>query len=165
MRGASRAVSRGIGQQVFTPTATPTCPAGQHWVADTPAPIRGMGQIGKCVPNTVLHLALRPPPAPPPPPPPSPPIMLRPAPSAPAGDAFPSPSDGGAGAGPSAGLVCPPPWPWWYLLVAAGLGGVLGFYAERNQKAVRRNAGRVASHAGHRIVHRASDAAVARMLR
>ena len=59
----------------------------------------------------------------------------------------------------TAAAPCPAPWPLWWLLVAAGMGAAAGYAAERNRKAVRRNAGRLARHAGHRIVRNAERGA------
>jgi hypothetical protein len=160
--------TRGIGADVFTATATPSCPPGQHWVPDPVAPIRGLSGIGVCVANAPLVLHLRPPataapataPAPLPPPMMAPPVVDASSPAPQGGDAAAAPEPT-----PPPALVCPPPWPWWYLVVAAGVGGALGYYAQRNQKSVRRNARAAASHAGHRIVRHASDAAISRALR
>jgi hypothetical protein len=53
----------------------------------------------------------------------------------------------------TATVTCPDLWPWWWLLVAAGLGAGAGAWVgtdqKRAKKAVRRNAGRVV----HRIVN------------
>lgn len=145
-----------IGQGTFSPTATPTCPPGQHYVAPAAGAVRG---LGACVPNTIIPLTLHlPPPAPPPMPPAQKVIPLTlpglqpPAPApAPSGDAAPA---------PTAPVVCPPLWPWWWILVAGVVGFGAGYYAEANQKKVKKNAGRYAS----RIVNRAGDVALARIL-
>jgi hypothetical protein len=154
---ASRYRGGGIGAQVFTQTPPPTCPAGQHWVDQPAAAVRG---LGACVPNVALRpLTFKPMPAAAPPPTLAPPVQVQPMTFQPAA------SPGDAAAAPLApAAVCPPLWPWWYLVVAAGVGGALGYYAERNQKAVKRNARRAAAHAGRRIVHRASESALARLL-
>jgi hypothetical protein len=114
--------------------------------------------IAACVPNAVqlvpLHLRPTAPAAAPAPPA----VALQPL-------TLPAPSTAAAAPAPApAPAPCPPLWPWWYLLVAAGVGGALGYYAQKNQKAVKRNAGRVAGHAATRIVNRASEGAIARLL-
>lgn len=170
MRGSrgSRLYGSGIGAQVFVSQPPPTCPAGQHWVDTPAAPIRGLGGgMGACVPNTVLHLTLRPPAAAPAPPPLPPAMMATPPSQVTVFPSTPTPTGGDAAPAPQApapGLVCPPGWPWWYLLIAAGVGGALGFYGERNQRTVKRNARRVAGHAANRIVNRASENVLARFL-
>jgi hypothetical protein len=155
----SRYRGGGIGAQVFSATPPPTCPAGQHWVDQPAAAVRG---LGACVANATVrpltfHAAM---PAPAPPPTLAPPVQQAPL-------TFQLPSPGDAAAAPAPlppAAACPAVWPWWWLVVAAGIGGTLGYYAQRNQKAVKRNARRVAAHAGHRIVNRASDGALARLL-
>lgn len=151
-----------MGQGTFSQTSTPSCPPGQHWVAPAASAVRGMGA---CVPNTVLHLTLRPPPPPPPPPvkvipltlpglrQPQAPIVQPSAPTS-----APAPTE--ATLTPEPTTSCPPLWPWWWILVAGVLGLGAGYYAEQNQKKVKKNAGRYAS----RIVNRAGDAAIARLL-
>lgn len=168
MRRASRYHGTGIGANVFTPTApavVTSCPAGTHYVADSPS-LRGLSPIGACVPNAVSIRPLTLRPAQPAAPPLSP-AYMAPAPTTvavqPLTLPFPSPTSGGdaaAAPAPAASAACPALWPWWWLLVAGGLGAGLGYYMQQNQKAVRKNAGRVAG----RIVNRASDVAIARLI-
>ena len=153
-----------IGADVFSQSpANTSCPDGQHYVPDAAPAVRG---LGACVPNTVsvrpLHLPTS---APAPAAPPAvfaqPTFSIGPPPAAapaPSFDTAPAPSFTAAPA------PCPALWPWWWLLVAAGAGGALGYYAQKNQKAVKRNAGRVAGQAAGRIVNRASEAAIARLV-
>jgi hypothetical protein len=155
----------GIGAQVFT-SATPTCPAGQHWV-DDPAPvIRGLRPISACVPNTVIHLTLRPPPAPAPPAPVTvklapavyqPAVATTPAPGVTVFAAPPQPDEPVQAAAPPPAMVtvCPPPWPWWWLAVAAVAGGLAGHLLKKDRSKVKRNAGRIVNAVGGRVVNRA----------
>lgn len=135
-----------IGADVFAATPTPSCPPGQHWVPDAPpTTLKGMSA---CVPN-VVHLTpivLRQPPAP---------VTVQPSP-VPTTDRAAAP---GAAPAPPA-PTCPEPWPLWWLIVAAAAGAGAGYYAERNRKKVKRNAGRIVG----RVVNRAGDFALARML-
>lgn len=153
-----------IGQGTFSQTATPSCPPGQHWEGPAASAVRG---ISACVPNTVIPLTLRPPP----PPPPSPPITrhiipltlpgLQPSAPPPQIVTAPAPSGGDAAAAPApVPATCPPPWPWWWILVAGVVAFGGGYYAEQNKKKVKRNAGRYAG----RIVNRAGDVVLARLL-
>lgn len=146
--------------QTFSQTPAPSCPAGQHWVDDAVAPIRG---LGRCVPNTHVALTLhRAATAPPSAAHVVPLTLPQPAPataSAPprGGDFAPAPA-------PAPSVECPPVWPWWWLLIAGGLGAGLGVYMQQNQKATKKNARRVLNAAGGRILNRASDAAIARFV-
>lgn len=141
----------GIGANVFTST-TQSCPPGEHWVDTAATAIRS---VGVCVPNVkplTLHLgpsAAAAPPANVQAPAPAPPI-LAPAPSAPTADASPAPS----------APLCPTPYPLWWLLVAFALGAAGGHYYVKNEKKVKKNAGRIAGHAASRAV----NAGVARLM-
>jgi hypothetical protein len=138
----ARARGRGIGANVFSSTATPTCPAGQHWEDPTPTALRGLGD---CVPNVVAlrPLTLRTPTTAAAPPPP-PPAMT---------DAAPAPAPEPA-PGQLVTATCPTPWPLWWLLVAAAAGAVAGRYVAKNQKKVKKNAGRIVNAAGARALDR-----------
>jgi hypothetical protein len=140
----ARARGRGIGANVFASTATPTCPAGQHWEDPTPTALRGLGD---CVPNvvTLRPLTLRTPTTAAAAPPPLPPAITTDAAPAPA----PAPSPG-----PIVTATCPTPWPLWWLLVAAAAGAVAGRYVAKNQKKVKKNAGRIVNAAGGHLVDR-----------
>ena len=160
----SRFAGSGIGANVFSSTDT-TCPPGQHYVAPAATAVRGLGD---CVPNAIaikpltFH-ATSPAPAAAPPAAAAPPVSVRPLDfQTPAPAATPSAPDVTRAAAPAAD--CPPVWPWWWLVVAAGAGGALGYYVQKNQKAVKKNAGRMAGHAAGRIVNRASEAAIARLV-
>lgn len=156
----SRLSGRGIGAAVFTSTPT-TCPPGQHYVAPAATAVRGLGD---CVPNKVLTLHLSPPAAAAAPAPTAAPVTVQPL-------TFQTPAPVEASAPPAAAAApapaaapCPALWPWWWLAIAFGIGAAGGVYMQKNQKAVKRNAGRMAAGAGSRIVNRASDAAIARLL-
>jgi hypothetical protein len=160
MRARSR--YRSIGADVFQTQAAPSCPAGQHYEPDTSSTtIKGMG---KCVPNVVtvkpltLHLAPAPAPAPQPAPVVVAPLTFQtPAPSQPTGGDFaPAPA-------PVVVASCPPVWPWWWLLVAFGVGAGGAYYIQKNQKKAKKNIGRVANEFGGRIVNGASNAALSRL--
>lgn len=140
-----------IGQGTFSATPTPTCPPGQHWVEPTQSTLKG---ISECVPNVkplVFHA-------------PAPPTTVHVTPltlQPPATVAPSPPAATDRAAEPSPPLaMCPPVWPWWYALIAAGVGAGIGYYAQRNQKKVRKNAGRIAG----RALNRAGDVAIARLL-
>jgi len=153
-----------IGQGTFSSTATPTCPPGQHWEAPAAAAVRG---IGACVPNAVSIRPLTFRPATPAPAPNAP--LLNVVPLTLPGASLPAPAPAvvptaatgptEATAAPAAG-TCPALWPWWWILVAGVVGLGAGYYAEQNQKKVKKNAGRYAN----RIVNRAGDVALARLL-
>jgi hypothetical protein len=74
------------------------------------------------------------------------------------------PSGGDAAAAPtsvpSQAMTCPAPWPLWWLLVAAAAGAGLGYYVKKDQRKVKKNAGRIANMAASRVV----NAGVARLL-
>ena len=151
-----------IGQGTFSQTATPTCPPGQHWEGPAPSAVRG---IAACVPNTVSvrPLTFRVPQAqiaPPPAPPITQAIQPLTLPFPPAA----APSGGDTAAAPApvptTPATCPPLWPWWWILVAGIVGFGGGYYAEQNKKKTKRNVGRVAN----RIVNRAGDVMLARLL-
>jgi hypothetical protein len=157
MRARSR--FRSIGADVFQTQAAPSCPAGQHYEPDTSSTtIKGMG---KCVPNLVAikPLTFRPAPAaaPAPLPPAAPVTFQQPAPTQPTGGDF--------ATAPQAPIAppCPPVWPWWWLLVAFGVGAGGAYYIQKNQKKAKKNLGRVANEMGGRIVNGASNAALSRM--
>lgn len=74
-------------------------------------------------------------------------------------------SDAGpAPAASPAATVCPDLWPWWWLLVAFGVGAGGAYYVQKNQKKAKRNVGRVVNAAAGRIVNGMSDAAIARLV-
>jgi hypothetical protein len=177
VRSQSRLRGGGIGQ-IFTST-TPTCPAGQHWVADAPVAIRGLARelaISACVPNIVVHLQLKPPPAPAPAPvvvklapavyqPPPPAVVSTPAPSV---TVFPAPPQVVDAAPPpvraaAPGLICPAPWPLWWLVVAGAAGAFAGHLMKKD-RTLKKNLGRVVNAVGGRMVDRASRPVVARLL-
>jgi hypothetical protein len=134
----ARSRGRGIGaigaDATFTPTATPTCPPGQHWEAPAANTVQG---LAACVPNQTVHLTLRPAPTT---------AAAAPAPTTPTT----------AAAAPAPATVttasCPTPWSLWWLLAAAAAGAVAGRYVAQNQKKVKKNAGRIVNAAGGRLV-------------
>jgi hypothetical protein len=140
-RAPASLVAPAASDAIFAPSASPTCPPGQHWEDDNaPTVLKG---LGACVPDVVTVQ----------------PLTLRPAaPSTAASAPAPAP------AAPVVTETCPPLWPWWWLVLAAGAGGALGYYVQKNQKKVKRNAGRIAGQAAGRIVNRASEAALARLV-
>ncbi len=147
---------RMIGGQSFS-MQTPSCPPGQHWEDDSAGPIRG---LSACVPDrkVTLHLVTNPAPAPAMTvslPGPTLPTVTPPASSAPT---FVSLPDRAAAPTP-----CPDLWPWWWLLVAAAAGGAAGYYAGKNPKKTKKNVGHAVNAIGGRIVHRATNAAAARL--
>ena len=140
-----------IGADVFS--SQTSCPPGQHYEPDAGGSqvIRG---IGKCVPNVVeLHPLVFHAPAP------SPAAQSAPAPAPSGGDraAAPAPT-------PTPAPACPDLWPWWWLLVAFAAGAAGGYYVQKNQSKAKKNAGRLASAAGGRIVNAAGNAAMSRLL-
>ena len=136
-RGPAAAPPAPATDAIFAPTATPTCPPGQHWEDNAPATtLKG---IGVCVPDTVKlqPLTFEPPP--------------------------PATSPGGDRAAAPATVTtatCPPPWSLWWLVVCFAGGAFAGHYVVKNQKAVKKNAGRLANLAATRAV----NAGVARLL-
>ena len=134
----SRYRSIGAGDAIFAPSQQPGCPDGFHWVDDPAPAIRG---IGACVPNVQ-------------------PLTLR----IPAGDTVTAAPPTTITTAPAPAATCPDLWPWWWLLVAAAAGGALGYYAQKNQKAVKKNAGRIVGAAGERVINMGSQAALARLV-
>lgn len=149
-----------MGQGTFSQTPAPSCPPGQHWEAPAATAVRG---IGACVPDaiSIRPLTFRAPQAQIAPPP-APPITQAIVPLTLPPQAYAAPSGGDAAAAPvpTTTTTCPALWPWWWILVAGIVGFGGGYYAEQNQKKVKRNAGRYAN----RIVNRAGDMAIARLL-
>lgn len=150
---------RGIGANTFQAPTPVTCPPGYHDDGSGAAPIRG---LGACVPNKVVTLRLRSAPAPaapsPPPvmaPPPAlaPPVYTPPPMPPPAVYAPPSGGGGGDFATAPTPDVCPKLWSWWWLVVAAGVGGVLGHMAQKDKKKAKKNVAALVNGAASRIVN------------
>lgn len=135
---------RAMGDATFSATPTPVCPPGMHWEPDAAPTIRG---IAACVPNKVVTLRLVPhAAASAPAPAPAMPIVAAPTvTTSPAmtTDAAAAPS---APAAAPASVVCPEPWPLWWLAVAAavGIGGGVLVGKEEKKKRRRTNGGRIA---------------------
>jgi hypothetical protein len=49
--------------------------------------------------------------------------------------------------------VCPQLWSWWWLVVAAGVGGVLGHMAQKDKKKAKKNVAALVNGAASRIVN------------
>ena len=131
----SRYRSIGAGNQVFASQPVSTsCPDGYHYVPDPAVAVQG---LGACVPNAVTLKPL---------------TFSTPAPTTATAPA------------PAPAAACPTPWPWWWLLVAAGAGAGLGYYAQKNQKAVKKNAGRIAGEHATRILNAGTQSAIARLV-
>ncbi len=145
---------RMMGAQTFT-MQTPSCPPGQHWEDDSAGPIRG---LAACVADrrVLLHY----PGASPAPANTQAPVAMAPPP--PASAPAPTFVDMPVRAPAPAPEPCPDLWPWWWLLVAAAAGGAAGYYAGKNPKKTKQNAGVIANAVGGRIVNRVSNAAAAR---
>jgi hypothetical protein len=93
--------------------ATTSCPPGYHYEPDdTASSIRG---ITRSIAACVPDAAA--------------PAATLPAPAVAAPAAAPA-------------LVCPAPWPLWWLLVAGAAGAAGGYWARQNKKTVRKNIGR-----------------------
>jgi hypothetical protein len=133
----SRYRSIGAGDAIFAQAPISTsCPDGFHWVADAAPAIQG---LGACVPNV------------------APLTLVIPA-------AAPATTLTTATAPAPATATCPALWPWWWLLVAAAAGASLGYYAQKNQKAVKKNGGRIVGAGVERVINAGSQAAIARLV-
>jgi hypothetical protein len=130
----SRYRSIGAGDQVFAQQPVSTSCPDGYHYVPDTAP--SVQGLGACVPNAITLQ----------------PLTLRPA-ATPTTATAPAPAP-----------TCPTPWPWWWLLVAAAAGAGLGYYAQKNQKAVKKNAGRIAGEHAVRIVNAGSQAALARLV-
>jgi hypothetical protein len=155
---------RMMGAQTFS-MQTPSCPPGQHWEDDGAGPIRG---LAACVPDRRVTLNFRTtaPAAPPAAPVETvslPDLVLPTMKLAPSNDASPAPQYVSLPDRAAAPAPCPEPWPWWWMLVAAAAGGAAAYYVGKNPKKTKKNVGHAVNAIGGRIVHRATNAAAARL--